>query len=119
MNKNYPIKPRHLDTKEEPKGFENLLDYGQRGILWAFIQFCQSRGNWNPFTHEEFIAFISDPDSKVNTRVKCGVIWFVEDRLRSIFNYEKVGDGKDDVIKYTPTHFVISTYFLWNPLRKV
>jgi hypothetical protein len=112
VTEDYPIKPRHLDTSMEPKGFDLLLDYNDRMILWAFVQFWQSKSNWDPFTHEEFIAFISNYESKVNSSVRSGVILFVTATLKSILHYNEGGNG---TTIYGPSHFVISTYFLWNP----
>jgi|CXWL01.1.fsa_nt_gi hypothetical protein len=117
MEEKYPIQPHHLDSSKEPKGFDNFLDYGQRVVLWAFIQFAQARGSWEPFTHEAFLSFMDNKDSKVNKAIKSGVIWFVEPRLRAIFNCVSEMDDDKKVTTYTPTHFVISTYFLWNPAR--
>jgi hypothetical protein len=119
VNKNYPIKPKHLDTSEEPKGFDALLDYGQCAILWAFIQFWQVRGNWESFTHDEFLAFLDDSQSKVNKTVRCGVIWFVEPTLTSILRCSKKKAGDKEITVYEPSHFVISTYFLSNPSKKL
>jgi len=114
MINDYPIKPNYLDTTKEPKGFDDLLDYSQRIVLWAFIQFWQSRENWKRFTHEEFIAFISNPQSEVNQAVRCGIVWFVEARLQSLLDCK---EDENKVLTYEPTHFVISEYFHWNPAR--
>ena len=112
MTKDYPILPQHLNTTRDPKGFDTLLNYDQRIILWAFIQFCQYKNSWQPFSLREFIAFISKKDSMVNSNIKSGVMFFVGTELRAILH--SMGEGDDEI--YEPTHFVISTYFLWNPL---
>ena len=113
MNTNYPIKPAHLDTKNESKGFDMLLEYDQRAILWAFMQLWKHKGNWDSFTHDEFIAFISDHQSEVNKTVRCGIIWFVQTPPKAIIRCTK-DEGKKTVI-YEPTHYAVSTYFHWNP----
>jgi hypothetical protein len=118
MRNNYPIKPRDLDTSEIPKGFEVLLDYSDLVILWAFVQFWQARGDWKPFTHTEFLAFIGDPKSKVNKSINSGVIWFIGNRLRYLLNCS-VSEDDQKVWSYGPSHFVISTYFHSNPAKRL
>jgi hypothetical protein len=113
--KNYPIKPKDLDTSRAPMGFDILLgDYRQMILLWTFVQFWQTKGSWDPFTHEEFMSFIDDPRSKVNDAIKCGVMYFVEPRLTVLLNIIKSEDGNKNPTYY-PTHRMIAAYFLGNP----
>lgn len=116
VKKKYPIKPKDLDTSEEPKGFDNLLGYDQRIVLWAYVQFWQAKGNWDPFTFDEFLLFIDDPKSKVNGSIRSGVMWFMGDRLKSLLETREAEENKEKGKRtYAPSHFLISTYFLWNP----
>ena len=113
MHPSYPIKPRHLDTEKEPIGFNDLLPYDQLIILWAFVQFWQHKGTWERLEHEEFIKWISNYDAKVNSAVKCGIIWFVQSELKSILKCTEDTDKK--IFRYELTHYLVSTYFHWNP----
>lgn len=117
MNKKYPIKPRDIDVSKEPKGFDALLDYGQRCMLWGFFQVWHSKGNWEPITHGEYQDFI--PRMEPNTYMTCAIIKFVEDRLESLLDYRKGDKEKKIDSTYGPTHFLISTYFHWNPAERV
>ncbi|GEM_PF-3400281 len=118
IDNKYPIKPRHVDTSKEPKGFDNLLGYDQIGILWSFFQFWQYKRNWEPFTHEQYIAFISDSGMMVNSTVRSGLILFIEPKLKSILDCAEIIEKERKSWKYQPTHYLISTYFLWNPAQK-
>ncbi len=115
MNGNYPIKPKHVDTSREPKGFDSFLDYNQRIILWAMMQCWQYKGNWDAFTHEEFLSFIDNPVAGANEAVRLPIIRFVETRLKSLLRIEKIRRDGKPTNSYAPTHFLISTYFHWNP----
>lgn len=117
MNRDYPIKPMDLDTSQEPKGFDSSISYAQIVILWGFFQFWQHKGNWDSFTHEEFLSFLDDPKSSANQSLRCGMIWFVEDSLITLIDYKRKGlDDKNP--SYSPTHKLISLYFQWNPTKK-
>jgi hypothetical protein len=119
LSKNYPIKPKHLDMSKEPKGFDNLLNYGQRMMLWGMFQFCQAKGDWKSFTHEEFQSFLDDKQSVVNKYMTSAIMKFVEERLSSLLNFRKENRNGKDVMVYTPAHFLISTYFQWNPAQNL
>lgn len=110
----YPIIPSDLDTTHEPNGFDVLLDHDQILILWAFIQFWQSRKNWKPFKLSEFIGFVRDPSSTVNESVKNGAMWFAEGRFLSLFDYNEDREQNQNST-FAPTHYLVSTYFHWNP----
>lgn len=117
VGKKYPIKPGDIDTSKEPRGFDTLLDYGQRCMLWGFFQFWQAKGNWKPFTHEELQKFI--PQMEPNAYMTSAIIKFIEPRLESLLFVRK-GDGENKKNQsYAPSHFLISTYFLWNPAEQV
>lgn len=108
----YPIQPKHLATQEEPKGFDVLLRRDQRMLLWAFVQFWQKKGNWGPFTMGQFLEFYDKAGPKeINESVKSGVGFFVESTLKALLEAK----GEKDEQTYHATHFMISTYFQWNP----
>lgn len=110
--KKYPIRPEHLSTKEEPKGFDTLLRWDQRMLLWAFVQFWQKKGNWGPFTMAEFLEFYDKADrTQINTSVKSGIGFFVGSTLKALLEAK----GEKDERTFHATHFMISTYFQWNP----
>ena len=114
MDKKYPIKPVNLDTSKKPKGFDNLLDYDEIILLWSFVQFWQAKGEWCPFTHDEFQCFIDDDGSKVNDSIRVPIIRFVGKKLGALLDRE-INDDDKNKITYHPTHYLISTYFHWNP----
>lgn len=113
----YPIKPRHLSTKEEPKGFDIMCDYGERMILWALVEYCQWRGNWESFTWDDFMKFFDNKDIKIKSPVRSGILYFSGPGVDYLFTRVLVGDDK--VLTLTPTHFMISHYFLWNPVKNL
>lgn len=117
MSKKYPISPKDIDVSKEPKGFDTLLDYGQRCMLWGFFQVWHSKGNWDPITRGEYQGFISKMGP--NTYMTCALLKWVGDRLESLLNYTKGDEEKGEESTYAPTHFLISTYFLWNPAERV
>jgi len=119
VNETYPIKPQDLDTSTEPKGFDSLLtgagQSGQITLLWTFMQLWQARCNWEAIRHDELLAFVDDKSVEIRGCVRSGVIRFIEPRLHALFVCTHTPDGR--VLTYAPSHFLVSTYFLWNPAK--
>lgn len=112
----YPIEPRHLDTTDIPKGFDSMLDYGEKVILWTLVQYCKHKKSWNSFTWDEFMKFVDDKNIKINGPIRSGVLFFTGLGLNFLFNKVLNSEG---VLTVTPTHYLISTYFLWNPIKLI
>jgi hypothetical protein len=119
QDKGYPIKPKDLHTKDEPKGFDALFDYCDRNLLWLFISFCQFKGNWSSFTDADFMDYLSKTAPK-NIKDRFMVGHFVGSVLAGLLDRSFVDKENHDYKKgyiYTPTHFIVSTYFIWNPAK--
>lgn len=112
----YPIQPRHLDTSDIPKGFDPMVDYGEKVILWALVQYCQYRKNWNSFTWNEFMSFVDDKSIKINGPIRSGGSFFTGPGVNFLFTKH---EEENNVWTLTPTHYMISVYFLWNPIKLI
>ena len=115
-DKKYPIKPKHLDTSERPKGFDNMLGYTQVTFLWCFMDLFKHRGNWNPFTVSDFENYCKGPGRNVVEK-RILILHFLGPTLAALLNEAPIDQKEPDIKIYTPSHFLISTYFMWNPAR--
>ena len=116
QDKEYPIKPKHLDTTKRPQGFENILDYSQITLIWCVMDLCKHRNSWDSFTTDDFQEYISNAG---RDRIS-SVAHFFEPRLSALLDRSFVDKEDYDWKKgyiYRPSHFLISTYFMWNPVK--
>lgn len=120
QDKKYPIKPKHLDTSERPEGFGNILNYTQITLLWCVVDFCKHGQSWNPFTTNDFMAYINSREGQNSAQRIGSLLHFFEPILSALLSREYVDKENRDWKKgyiYTPTHFLITTYFMWNPAK--